>query len=97
VVGFAMMSGRILPELDPAIAPRAALRSLSAFVAHGRFDDKLPVAWADRSREQLSALGVQHRIEIYPIGHELNRAVVGSFSRWLDDTLALNASASELD
>lgn len=97
VIGFAMMSGRVLPELEPAIAPRAALGSLSAFVAHGRFDDKLPVSWADRARDQLDSLGVRHRIEIFPIGHELNRAVVASFSRWLDETLAYNTSASELD
>lgn len=92
VAGFAMMSGRILPELEPHIAPRAALSGLPAFVAHGRFDDKLPIEWATRTERRLTALDIAHQIEHYPIGHELTQDVIADFQRWLEQVLPLSAS-----
>ncbi|WP_097458661.1 alpha/beta hydrolase [Mangrovitalea sediminis] len=87
VAGFAILSGRILPEIEPRLAPRNALAGLRVFVSHGRFDNKLPVDWADRSDRWLTALGIHHQTRLYPIGHELTAEVAADFNRWLEATL----------
>ena len=43
VKGFAVLSGRILPELEPHLATRERLAHLRAFVSHGENDRTLPV------------------------------------------------------
>ncbi len=89
VDGFGILSGRILPELVPYIATNDALRALSGFIAHGLFDNKLPVAWAHRAHDQLQALQVEHEAHTYSMGHELTAEVVGDFERWLAGPLRL--------
>ncbi|MBN3788332.1 phospholipase [Burkholderia sp. Ac-20353] len=93
VVGFAVLCGRILPEIDPLIAPRDALRALHALIVHGRADDKLPVSWAEAADAKLAALGVAHDTRLYPAGHELSADMIGDFSRWLGDRVGLDHAA----
>ncbi len=83
VRGFAILSGRILPEIVPHLAPREALAGLDAFVAHGEHDDKLPVSWAERADAMLTELGVPHATHRYPVGHQLSDAIVGDFAAWV--------------
>jgi phospholipase/carboxylesterase len=87
VAGFAVLSGRILPEIASRIAPREDLGHLSAFIGHGRLDDKLPVSWAERADAWLTSLGVRHRTAYYPIGHDLSADMADDFGAWLADTL----------
>ncbi|KVA57424.1 phospholipase [Burkholderia cepacia] len=90
VAAFAVLCGRILPEIDPLIAPRDALRPLHALIVHGRFDDKLPVAWADTADAKLTSLGVAHDTRLYDAGHELTEEMAGDFSRWIGERAGLN-------
>nr|WP_057923801.1 phospholipase [Burkholderia ambifaria] len=90
VAAFAVLCGRILPEIDPLIAPRDALSTLHALVMHGRFDDKLPVAWADTADAKLTGLGVAHDTRLYDAGHELTSQMAGDFSRWVGARAGLN-------
>lgn len=90
VKGFAVLSGRILPELEPILAPRDALAGLSAFISHGRLDQKLPVSWAERADRWLDELGVIHRTALYPCGHELIAETVSDFNHWLAEPLSLS-------
>ncbi|HEM7890452.1 alpha/beta hydrolase [Burkholderia cepacia] len=90
VAAFAVLCGRILPEIDPLIAPRDALRPLHALIVHGRFDDKLPVAWADTADAKLTALGVAHDTRLYDAGHELTAEMAGDFGRWVGERAGLN-------
>ncbi|WP_454719817.1 MULTISPECIES: alpha/beta hydrolase [Cupriavidus] len=89
VSGFGLLSGRILPEIAPRIAPPEALRTLGAFIAHGRHDDKLPPFWAERADALLGRLGVRHETRFYDMGHELSHAEVADFVQWLRQTLGL--------
>ena len=84
VAAFAVLCGRILPEIDPLIAPRDALRPLHALVMHGHADDKLPVAWAHAADAKLTALGVAHDTRLYDAGHELTAQMARDFGRWVD-------------
>ncbi|WP_213877086.1 phospholipase [Pseudomonas sp. dw_358] len=89
VNGFGLLSGRILPELAPHIASTEALGNLQAFVAHGCFDDKLPLHWAERAEQWLEALQVRQQVHIYECGHELIAQEATDFLRWLAGPLGL--------
>ena len=82
VAGFGLLCGRILPELEPVLAPRDQLATLDALVVHGRADDKLPLAWAERADAWLQRLGVPHVLRLHDAGHELTPAMRGDFLEW---------------
>lgn len=83
VAGFAVLSGRILPELKPHIADKAQLKNLRAFIGHGEHDSKLPVVWAERSEQLLKDLGVAHVTRRYPIDHTISAGMQADFLSWL--------------
>lgn len=89
VAGFAVLSGRILPELNPHLASPAQLQHLNAFIGHGEYDSKLPVVWAQRSDELLNQLGVPHSTRLYPIDHGISAAMQADFLSWLSTVQAV--------
>ena len=90
VKGFGLLSGRILPELESDIAPAHALTALSAFVAHGRHDNKLPQYWAARAEALLDRLGISYEMHLYDMGHEILDEEITDFAHWLSRTLDLH-------
>jgi len=82
VAGFAVLSGRILPELEPNLAGKERLAKLRAFIGHGEFDSKLPVMWAQRADQWLTKLGVAHLTRLYPIDHSISPAMQADFVAW---------------
>ena len=87
VAGFGLMSGRILPEIDPIIAQASQLRTLRGFVSHGRNDTTLDVSWAERANQTLDRLGVAHEFRLYSAGHEITPAMAADFRDWLGEVL----------
>jgi phospholipase/carboxylesterase len=87
VAAFAILSGRILPELAPHLADKEHLANLRGFIGHGEYDTKLPVMWAHRSDQLLSELGVAHLTRLYPIDHGISAAVQSDFLEWLHGLL----------
>ena len=83
VAGFGVLSGRILPELAPHLAPQAQLSKLKAFVGHGEHDGVLPVAWAHKSDTWLTELGVPHEFHLYPMDHGISYEIHANFLTWL--------------
>jgi phospholipase/carboxylesterase len=83
VAAFAVLAGRILPELEPQLADAPRLSTLRGYIAHGTYDDKLPVSWAQRASDWLDRLGVEHLTRRYPTGHELGAAMRADFLAWL--------------
>lgn len=83
VAGFGILSGRILPELAPHLADTSRLAPLRGFIGHGEYDSKLPVAWAERSDQLLTGLGVAHETRRYPIDHGISAAMQADFLAWL--------------
>lgn len=82
VAGFGLLCGRILPELESALASRDALATLDGLIIHGRADNKLPVAWAERADAWLQRLGVPHRLQLHNAGHEFTPAMQADFLDW---------------
>jgi len=83
VGAFAVLAGRILPELEPALASRERLRHLQGFMAHGRDDTKLPAFWAERAHAWLDRLHVPHVLQWYPGGHGIHPDMARDFTDWL--------------
>jgi phospholipase/carboxylesterase len=83
VGGFAILSGRILPELKPHLASPEQLVHLRGYIAHGEYDGTLPVQWSQRADQWLNELGVAHVAHLYPIGHEISAAMQKEFLAWL--------------
>jgi phospholipase/carboxylesterase len=83
VCGFGLLSGRILPELEPRLASRERLAGLRAFIAHGTHDTKLPVHWAERSDAWLTELGVPHALQLYPVDHGISADMHADFVAWV--------------
>ena len=85
VAGFGLLCGRILPEIEPVLAPSEQLATLDGLIVHGRADDKLPVAWAERADDWLDRLGVPHTLRLHAAGHELTAAMQADFLDWFGD------------
>lgn len=83
VAGFGVLSGRILPELAPAMASKDRLKGLHAFIGHGEHDSKLPVTWAHRADALLTEQAVDHTVRLYPIDHGISAAMHADFMAWL--------------
>ncbi len=82
VAGFGILAGRILPEIAPQVADRAALARLNAFIGHGRDDTKLTVDWAQRADSWLTDLGVPHETQLYPGDHGVSAEMQNDFLAW---------------
>jgi phospholipase/carboxylesterase len=79
-----VLAGRILPELEPRLAARDALRGLRAFIGHGRDDTKLAVEWAHRADAWLTELGVRHETRLYGGDHGIPATMQRDFVAWLE-------------
>lgn len=82
-----MMSGRILPEIQPLIAPPEQLQGKPFLVVHGVADPVIPVKDARFSRDLLSKLPVELTYREYPMGHEVTLDSLGEIRRWLTNHL----------
>jgi phospholipase/carboxylesterase len=87
VAGVVLMSGRILPEIQPLIAPREELEGLPFLVVHGIVDMVLPITYGRASRELLSSLPVELTYHEYPMGHEVNQESLSDVTAWLSQQL----------
>lgn len=88
VAGFALLSGRMLREIEPLIAGQERLKKVSAFIAHGHHDNVLPVDWAHEADAWLSRIGVEHQTHFYDMAHEIVPQELADFSQWLTQTLS---------
>lgn len=53
------------------------------FIAHGLYDDVIPVGFARHAREYLTGIGVSLTYQEYPIGHGISEESLDDFSEWL--------------
>ena len=90
IKGFALLSGRMLREIEPQIASAERLKSTSAFIAHGQRDGVLPLDWAKEADAWLDRIGVAHETHHYDMAHEIIGEELVDFSKWLTRTLLLS-------
>lgn len=87
VAGAVLMSGRILPEIQPLIASREQLASLPMLVVHGTMDTVLPIQNGRASRDLLSTLPVDLTYREYAMGHEVTAESLADVRAWLSERL----------
>ena len=83
VAGAVLMSGRILPQIQPLIASDDELSGLPLLVIHGTADMVLPIANGRASRQLLSSLPVELTYHEYKMGHEVSQESLADVTVWL--------------
>lgn len=82
LAGLVLLSGTIVAEEE--WRPRfAARRGLRVFQSHGRGDELLPYAVAERLRTAWQGAGAEVEFVGFGGGHELPEVVLGGLGRWL--------------
>jgi phospholipase/carboxylesterase len=81
--GAVLMSGRILPEIGPLIAPAEKLAGLPFLVVHGTEDPVLPVHHGRASRTLLTSLPVRLDYHEYAMGHTIGAQSLETVTTWL--------------
>ena len=87
VAGVALMSGRILPEIQSLMAAPENLEGLPILVVHGIVDTVLPITHGRASRQLLASLPVELIYHEYPMGHEVSQESLAEVSSWLSAQL----------
>src|SRR5229473_5692114 len=83
IAGAVLMSGRILPQIEPLIATPEKLAGLPILVVHGTQDMVLPISHGRASRDTLSSLPVDLTYREYAMGHEVSRESLADVAKWL--------------
>ncbi len=87
VAGAVSMSGRLLPELLPHVAPEEALRDKPVLIVHGEADEKLGIHLARWAREQLERFPITLTYRELPMGHAISEESLALVTTWLTSEL----------
>lgn len=83
VKGIALMSGRLLEEIKPVIAPKDKLQNLDIFISHGTKDPVLKIDYARAAHTYLTQLGLASTYREYPEVHTISHAMFDDLLKWL--------------
>lgn len=83
VAGAVLMSGRILPEIQPVMVEPEQLAGLPILLVHGTADAVLPIHNGRASRDLLSKLPVKLTYKEYAMGHEVTPQSLRDVQAWL--------------
>lgn len=85
--GVVGMSGRLMPEIEPKIAPAAELQGLPMMIVHGISDQVLSIAYGREIRDRLQALPVDLTYREYPMPHTVSAESLRDIAVWLKTRL----------
>ncbi len=86
--GLVCLSGYLPLAAKVASERSAANAGMPIFMAHGRFDQVLPISWGTQSRDKLTALGYQVEWHEYPMEHSSCPEEYRDMALWLRKILA---------
>ena len=78
------LSGYINEDIVPKPINKEKVKHLNFFCSHGTVDQVIPVEWARKSPEFLSALNINHVYKEYNVGHGVAPQNFFDFKNWLD-------------
>ncbi len=87
LAGVVAMSGRVLPEVLPKMAPAETMRGLPILVVHGTEDVVLPIHHGRGARDRLSSLPVALTYREYSMGHNVSEDSLADVTAWLRQRL----------
>ena len=88
LAGLICLSGYLPLASKVGEQRNTATTDMPIFMAHGRFDQVLPIAWAMQSRDKLAALGYQIEWHEYPMEHSSSPEEFRDMAIWLRKVLA---------
>ncbi|NTW48375.1 MAG: phospholipase [Chlorobiales bacterium] len=88
--GAVVMSGQMPPQSFLERVPVEKLRDFPIFVAHGVFDEVLPVKLGREGKKYLESLPVKFVYHEYPMGHQVSLESMADISAWLTNRLNAN-------
>jgi phospholipase/carboxylesterase len=83
IKGMAVMSGRLLEEVKPLVAPKEKLKNLSVFVSHGTNDGIINISEAREAVTYIKTLGLSPTYKEYPEAHTISAAMLADMLQWL--------------
>lgn len=83
VSGVVAMSGRVLPEILPKMAPPESMRGIPVLVVHGLADPILPIHHGRAIRDLLAKLPVDLTYKEYSMGHQVTEESLADVAAWL--------------
>jgi phospholipase/carboxylesterase len=95
IAGVVMHSGYVAAEHGALELDPGGLAGKPFFVAHGKYDDIIPVTWGRDGQEYLEAAGADIVYKEYPIGHSISEESLYDLSEWLTEQLESADSAEE--
>ncbi len=81
------MSGLLLEEVKPFIAPKEKLGQLKVFISHGTNDQTIGIHYARESVTYLKTLNINPSYKEYTEGHGINNAMFIDLVSWLNINL----------
>lgn len=89
LAGLMCLSGYLALRPKLAAERNADATDMPIFMAHGRFDQVLPISWGAQSRDALASLGYQVEWHEYPMEHSSSPEELSDMAIWLRKVLAL--------
>ncbi|HEY0069617.1 MAG TPA: alpha/beta hydrolase [Chloroflexia bacterium] len=86
VRGVIMHSGYVPVESGLDFKPDDA-RGKPFFIAHGMYDEVIPVRFGRHARDYLTGIGAAVTYQEYPIGHSISEESLDDLSEWLTKTM----------
>lgn len=83
IAGVVMHSGYVSTHHTGLDLSPEGLKGKPFFVAHGKYDDVIPVTWGRDAQEFLEAAGADVISKEYPIGHSISEESLYDLSEWL--------------
>lgn len=85
--GIVIMSGLLLEEVKPFIAPKEKLAQLKVFISHGTNDPTIGIHYTRESVTYLKTLNINPSYKEYTEGHGINNAMFIDLVSWLNINL----------
>lgn len=83
VKGIIALSGRILEEIKPQMAPKESFKSLETLIIHGTEDHVLPVSNGRAAKKLMEETGIKCSYHELPLGHTINQETLRLMNDWL--------------
>lgn len=83
LAGVVAIAGRIPPEVEPWIVPPERTAGLPLLLEHGRFDQVLPISWAERACPILERAQIALDYREYDAPHSITPPMLDDTTAWL--------------
>jgi phospholipase/carboxylesterase len=88
VAGAVVLSGKLREETKSLIIDNQQLAKSKIFISHGKKDERVPFAEAEKAKAYLESKGINPTFDVYPeAGHEVNQESFMAFRAWLTEVL----------